>query len=451
MSAEVRYNTPMDIFGTESSQARAIARYLASPIGDEDRCGQCLGFELEHFIVEAAASRRVFFEDDPATGKPGVEAILRQLAPLYDEEVYEPQPDGTQRLVGLARAYINITLEPGAQFEVSIGPCYTITDIDLVYRAFRAEIDPLLDAHGYSLLLVGLDPYTRVVDVPLIPKKRYEYMDRYFEDTGWGGKRMMRGSAATQVSIDFASEDDAVRKFRIANALCPLLYFIGDNSLVFEDTAVGSGATTYFGVPTPSRMARSVIWDNTDACRSLTAPFTFDEEFCFATYAASLLQAPAVFTYEQDATVAGKHATYQGAVPFSKALGNTPLGTEAIEHVLSLFFYDVRFKTYIEIRPADALPIEYALAYTALIKGVFYNEEALEYLAEKFKYLDAAAVAFAKTALREHGYTALVYQRPASEWLDELITFARAALLPEELPYLGPLATLVQERKTLVG
>ena len=47
-----------------------------------------------------------------------------------------------------------------------------------------------------------------------------------------------------------------------------------------------------------------------------------------------------------------------------------------VEHAVSMFFTDVRLKTYIEIRPADAMPIPYVIAYAALIKGLFYAPTA---------------------------------------------------------------------------
>ena len=43
---------------------------------------------------------------------------------------------------------------------------------------------------------------------------------------------MMRASASTQVSIDFTDEADAVRKFRVAAAIGPVLAAITDNTPV---------------------------------------------------------------------------------------------------------------------------------------------------------------------------------------------------------------------------
>jgi glutamate--cysteine ligase len=283
-----------------------------------------------------------------------------------------------------------------------------------------------------------------------------------------------------------------VRKFRIANALGPLLAFVTDNSPVFEGRPVGSGETGPTGLAVPARMARTAIWDDVDAARSMVAPLTFDEGFGFHSYAASILQAPAIFTVEDDegaqgvagggggerdvagagatggdtdnaggagaggANGGGKRSAWQGMRPFTDALAGRALDRTAIEHVLSLFFFDVRFKTYVEIRMADSLPIDYALAFATLIKGLFYSEDNLQGIEGLFappghpETLDAAAVAHAKAALREEGYSAVVYGRPATEWLDALVGMAQHALDEDERSYLEPLAKLVAARTTLI-
>jgi len=428
-------------------QIRAISSYIAN--GTEHGCGDCLGLELEHFIVDAKTHGYVGYFDDAETGRPGVGTILERLAPHYEDKTFDTAADGTQHLIGLARRYVTITLEPGAQFEVSIGPVFDLSTLEVLYQAFRAELDPLLEGYGYALLTIGYHPTMSARDIPLIPKERYRHMDEYFKATGRHGICMMRASASTQVSIDFTSEEDAICKFRIANALGPLLAFVCDNTPVFEGVAIGTAPCAPSGLPVPNRMARMAIWDDVDALRSMTAPFTFEEDFCFDKYAESLLKAPAVFL-----SILGddgiKQNIYQGDRPFSEVFADETFSRETIEHILSLFFYDVRFKTYIEIRLPDSLPIRYALSFAALIKGLFYSQQNVDDLAEAFQYVDAASVAFAKTALRAEGYDALVYQRKAADWLDELFLRAAEGLRASDRPYLDPLAELVAQRRTLV-
>ena len=58
------------------------------------------------------------------------------------------------------------------------------------------------------MVTAGYQPASKVETLSLIPKERYRFMDRYFEKIGPYGRQMMRGTAATQVSIDYFSEED---------------------------------------------------------------------------------------------------------------------------------------------------------------------------------------------------------------------------------------------------
>jgi glutamate--cysteine ligase len=442
----------MDVFNQNDTQAQAIARYLAR--GSDSGCNYCLGFELEHFVVQQAGQTLVPYLPS-ADGRPGVQDILERISPFYSKQGFEAQPDGSQHLVALSRPGAVITLEPGAQLEISIDPKESIADIERIYQDFRAELDPVLDEFGYELLTLGYHPTACAFEIPLIPKTRYHHMDHHFQQTGRHGICMMRASASTQVSIDYFCELDCVRKFRVANALGPLLAFATDNSPVFEAAKAGSDNSSRSGLPVPRRMVRMAIWDDVDANRSLTAPWTFDEHFGFASYAETLLAAPAIFQVALDVegeTCPGRGSLsmYTGSASFADVYSSLPFTKSLVEHILSLFFFDARLKGYIEIRIADSLPPDLALAFTALIKGLFYDEVNLDYLAEATRTVDASQIADAKAALRQDGYQALVYQRNAAQWLDELLELAQKSLPTEELRYLEPLAVLIGTRTTLI-
>ena len=434
----------VDIFARQTS---AIADYIA--YGIEHGCGDCIGLELEHFVVRKDNRGYVSFYDDPVDGHPGIKRILEKLLPFYDTPIFETSLDGESNLIGLSRSYAAITLEPGAQFEISIGPVLEIRDLEIVYHAFRREIDPILDEFGYELLELGYHPSKRAQDIPLIPKDRYRFMDEYFTGTGGHGKHMMRATASTQVSIDYDSEADAIQKFRIANALCPLLAFITDNSPVYELEPTKSKELVFAGQPVINRMIRTKIWDDVDACRSMTAPHTFEAGFDFNSYAQTVLSAPAIFSVEHDSAGEQRSIRHYDKT-FSEIYADKELDQTAIEHILSLYFFDVRFKTYIEIRAADSLPIEYALSYAAFLKGLFFDKATVTALGAMFKGLSAEDIVSAKLELQNHAFEATVYGRKAVDWLDELVTLSRASLPSFEQDYLDALEELITSRTTLI-
>ena len=120
-----------------------------------------------------------------------------------------------------------------------------------------------------------------------------------------------------------------------------------------------------------------------------------------------------------------------------------------VEHAVSMFFTDVRLKTYIEIRPADAMPIPYVIAYAALIKGLFYAPASLDALDELFAEVRRADYLAAQGALMERGYEAEVYGMPVAELCDRVMAIGKDGLAEDEQRFLEPLADLVARRVTL--
>src|SRR5699024_5137113 len=131
-------------------------------------------------------------------------------------------------------AQYSVTLEPACQLEVSIVPQSDVRRMLAVYDQFRLQLDMTLAARGLRAWNVGYHPTRRAQDLPLIPKQRYEAMDRYFRHTGAGGIQMMRATASTQLSIDYYSEQDFVQKMRAACLLAPLLALLTDSAAHYQ-------------------------------------------------------------------------------------------------------------------------------------------------------------------------------------------------------------------------
>jgi glutamate--cysteine ligase len=425
----------------------AIASYLAE--GELEPAARRLGFELEHFIVESSTHLAVAYHDRIApdgTLRYGIAHILTLLTPFYERVIAQEGTDGETALIGLERDKAVITLEPGAQLEISIGPARDVAEIERVYTAFRAELDQVIAPLGYEVVLLGYHPTARAYDVELLPKARYHLMDAHFSSTGRHGICMMRGSASTQVSIDYQDEADAMCKLRIANLIGPLLAFMTDNAPVFEgslvttDTTADTPVLTSSGLPLPMRMVRTAIWNDVDPDRSGAVDLWTHRAPGYRGYAEAIMDAPAILTMEPEATA-------WGFATIKEIYADRLLTRADIEHLLSMFFFDARMKRYIEIRMADALPPHLAFAYSALIEGLFYVPENLAFLDLVLPAVRDVDLPAVKENLMTNGYEAQVYGRTAASWLDELIALADNTENPDRV-YLEPLTALIAARRT---
>lgn len=388
--------------------------------GSKRNCIEKLGVELEHLIVKAETKESVTYQEEK-----GIEYILEQMSVHFP---WRYEPEG--HLIGIYNEDYSISLEPAGQLEISINPRENISLIYRIYRMFLEQIHPILRECGYEMLTLGYLPRSKVRDMPLIPKKRYEFMDRYFMETGTCGINMMRGTAATQVSIDYCSEQDFVQKIRAAYMLMPLLKLLTDNTPIME----GESCEGY--------MARSYIWDNVDPARTGIPKGLFDDDFGFAKYADFLLDMPPVFVENQDTPM------YTGHKSTAEVWGDERLTRPDIEHILSMNFQDVRLKHYLEIRYADSMPIKCVLAYAALLKGIFYNEELMREINEKFSASEAE-IRKAQESLMKHGFDGKAYGYEAAKLLSYVIGAAKNQLVEAEQLSLLPLEEILYHKRTL--
>lgn len=300
------------------------------------------GVELEHFVVRKDTKEAVSYY-----GENGIEAILMQLMPFYEESAYS---EG--HLIALAREGIALSLEPAAQLEVSISPQTDIVAIKTIYEQFVKEITPILEKYSYEMVTLGYQPKSRVEDLQLLPKPRYRFMDAYFAKIGPYGRQMMRGTASTQVSIDYYSENDFTDKYGIAYMLKGELAYFCSNSPVYE----GGGYSGF--------TLRDDIWSKTDIRRVDVANYMIDGRMSFEDYADFVLQTPVIVNKEGAQEYYDEHTIGEIAKDriFTK---------EELTHVLSMVFPMIRAKHFLEIRFADSMPMERVLKYVLILKGLF--------------------------------------------------------------------------------
>lgn len=419
----------------EQENKQALVAYLTEGAKGDKPLG-ALGVEVEHFVVTAEGEYPVSYAGR-SEGEFGVRDVLAHLADAYPQRTYGLEGD----LIGLASDEASITLEPAAQLEISIAPYSSISQILRVYNEFRAKVDPFLAEHGCKLVTSGYHPTACALDLTLIPKQRYRFMNDYFKEIGTRGERMMRASASTQVSVDYQDEADAIRKMRIAQALAPIFASVADNTAVFE------------AEPAP-RLARFALWRNVDNDRCGSVPGLFNEGYSFADYAEWILHTCPIFVTRpsaDDPTGPNLRAVYgQSAY---EAYGEAPMTRADIEHVLSMFWPDVRLKNFVEIRPADSLPAPLMAGYAALVKGIFYSQRSLQAIEEAFGVVEGVwpltddSANQALKSIQEDGAEAVVCGKTLAEWQELIFEIADGALDKEDAAHLHDLVAFARGRR----
>ena len=378
------------------------------------------GVEIEHIAVDPATDLATSYY-----GEHGIEAILKDIQNALNGR----QIVLNDHLLGMYCPDYSVTLEPAAQFEISIRPCAEIAEIRQIYRKFRSLVDPVFAAHGSVLRTIGYQPASHVDDLKLIPKERYQFMDRFFQTSGYYGRNMMSGTASTQISIDYVSEADFVRKFRLAYSLGPLFRLLTDNVSVFE------------GAPVDSHLMRTRIWQSVDPSRCGIIPNIEKPDFGFAAYAAWLWEMPLILRTDGDKT------TWTDNLTTAEVYAGTDLTEADVAHIVSMAFPDVRLKQYIEIRMADSLPEPLFMAYIALVKGLFAQDEVVRELSRRLPVNPAAMLA-SDQSLIENGFDGQIYGKDAAKFARCMLDLASETLEHGEKMYLAPFYQCTERKKT---
>ena len=314
-----------------------------------------VGTEYEKVGIDRLTGKAI-----PYYGPRGVDRILRELIDRYGWEPEEQ--DGN--IIALTRDKAQITLEPGGQIELSGEPCESI---HCTYGEFNQHISELLEvAEPLDIVFLGLgmQPVSRVDEIEWVPKKRYRIMGPYMLKVGTLGQRMMKQTATVQANIDFLDEKDAMAKFRTGMGLAPVLI------AMFANSPISDGRLNGY------RSFREHIWTDTDRSRSGLLKFAFAPDASFSHYVQYALDVPMYFIIRHHDYIDMTDVTFRHFLERGHK-GERATVQDWADHLTTLF-PETRIKRYIEIRSVDSQPPELMPALSALIKGVFYDNDCLQ-------------------------------------------------------------------------
>jgi glutamate--cysteine ligase len=294
---------------------------------------------------------------------PGVRDLLHGFADMGWAPVRE-----NDNVVALkARDGCNITLEPGGQLELSGAPRANLHETCREVNGHLDQVKTVAEPLGVGMLGMGFTPDWTREEMPWMPKGRYDIMGRYMPRVGGLGLDMMLRTCTVQVNLDFTSEADMVKKFRVGLALQPLTTALFANSPFTE------------GKPNGFLSYRSHIWTDTDADRTGMLHFVFEDGMSFERYVDYVLDVPMYFVFRDGRFIdcAGRSFRDFMAGRLPELPGETPLMSDWSDHLTTLF-PEVRLKTFLEMRGADGGPWNILCALPALWTGLLYSRDALE-------------------------------------------------------------------------
>jgi glutamate--cysteine ligase len=316
-----------------------------------------IGTENEQFVFQIPELTRAPYE-----GPRGIKALLT----AFQKHGWQPILEQGQ-VVGLNNNGAYISLEPAGQFELSGAKLKTLHEVLAELQTYHKQLYDHLAPLGLGLLSQGLDPKTLSKDMPWMPKQRYDIMKAYMPTRGNHGLDMMTATCTVQVNLDFESEIDCAKKFRVGMALQPLV------TAMFANSPINEGRLSGY------KSFRGHIWTDTDPDRSGFLPFVFEKNFTFEKYVDYILDVPMYFVYRDG--IYQNHAG-QSFRDFMKGQlpgmpGQLPLMKDFESH-LTIAFPEVRLKQYLEMRGADSGSLPHMVALSAFWTGLLYDQETLD-------------------------------------------------------------------------
>ncbi|HEX8842074.1 MAG TPA: glutamate--cysteine ligase [Sphingomicrobium sp.] len=316
-----------------------------------------IGTEHEKFVYRVEDHRAPSYDE-----KGGIRDLLMGLVEFGWKPVIE-----NGNVIALSGADGTISLEPAGQFELSGAPLENLHQTCAEAARHLGQCKMIGDRLGLGFLGLGMWPDKRRDELPVMPKGRYAVMLRYMPTVGNLGLDMMLRTCTIQVNLDYSSEADMVKKFRVGLALQPVA------TALFANSPLTEGKVNGF------KSFRSHIWEDTDPDRTGMLPFVFEDEFGYERYCDYMLDVPMYFVYRDGKyiDVAGRSFRdfLQGRLP--ELPGEKPHINDWTDH-LSTAFPEVRLKSFLEMRGADGGRWGRICGLPALWVGLLYDGAALD-------------------------------------------------------------------------
>jgi len=325
-----------------------------------------IGIEHEKFLFDQNKNKRANYK-----------TVLKMFDEL-SEFGWEPLME-KQNIIGLQKEGKNITLEPGNQIELSGDKLNNIHEACSESHDYLFELQQVTQKIGLKIVSAGFDPISTLGEVPNNPKQRYELMTKDMPNGGSLSLDMMYRTCGTQLNLDYNSEEDFIKKFKIINSLVPISIALFANSSIVEKK--NSGYMSY----------RSKVWQETSRGG---LPEVFFDNMNFEKYADFTINFPLLFIQNNKEYLSGENYIFSDFMNGKiKEINNRLPNEDDLATHLSTIFTENRLKKYIELRSMDTCGWDCLCAGPAFNTGILYGnlDETYELISkwDKSKIINA--------------------------------------------------------------
>ena len=358
-----------------------------------------IGIEHEKFLFNNKDNKRVNYKK------------IKEMFSALLEFGWNPISE-KENIIGLNKDGKNITLEPGNQIELSGEKLNHIHEACAESQDYLFELKQVTKKLDIKIVSAGFDPISKINEIPNNPKQRYKLMTRDMPLGGELSLDMMYRTCGTQLNIDYNSEVDFVKKFKIINSVVPISIALFANSSIVEKK--NSGYLSH----------RSKVWQNTSRGG---LPKIFFEELNFEKYAEFAMNFPILFIQNKEGYISGRKYTFKDFMDGKiDEIGNRlPTENDLTTH-LSTIFTENRLKKYIELRSMDTCGWDCLCSGPAFNIGMLYGnlDETYEIVSnwDKDKIINAYLEAPKK------GFNTQLMGKDLLYWASTLLDLSRKGL-----------------------
>jgi glutamate--cysteine ligase len=223
---------------------------------------------------------------------------------------------------------------------------------------------------------------------------------------------MMYRTCGTQLNIDYNSEADFIKKFKIVNSIVPISIALFANSAIVEKKK--SKYLSY----------RSKVWQSTSRGG---LPKIFFEELDFEKYANFVINFPILFIQHEGTYISGRKYTFKDFMEGKIAeIGNRlPTENDLTTH-LSTIFTENRLKKYIELRSMDTCGWDCLCSGPAFFIGMLYGN--LDEVYEIILKWDKSKIINAYLEAPEKGFNTQLMGKDLLYWASTLLDLSKKGL-----------------------